>query len=62
MSPLVYECSVWTFLRSVDGGVKHVAEQVAPKAWVPLVAPASGDPALEMNPRNTDARYALGMS
>ncbi len=46
MVQLVYHDSVWAVLGSVDGHATHIAEQVATKAWVPLVAPISADPTL----------------
>lgn len=46
MVRLVYEDSVWAVLGSVTGDATHVAEQVATKARVPLLAPVSADPTL----------------
>jgi len=46
MVRLVYDDSVWAVLGSVNGDATHIAEQVVTKAWVPLVAPISGDPTL----------------
>ncbi len=46
MVRLVYDDSVWAVLGSVNGDATHIAEQVATKAWLPLVAPVSADPTL----------------
>jgi branched-chain amino acid transport system substrate-binding protein len=46
MVRLAYDDSVWVVLGAVGGDATHIAEQVATKAWVPLVAPASTDPTL----------------
>jgi ABC-type branched-subunit amino acid transport system substrate-binding protein len=46
MVRLVYDDSVWAVLGSVDGAATHIAEQVATKARVPLIAPVSADPTL----------------
>jgi len=46
MVQLAYHDSAWAILGSVDGAATHVAEQVATKAWVPLLAPVSTDPTL----------------
>jgi len=46
MVKLAYEDKVWAVLGSVDGPNTHIAEQIATKAWVPLVAPTASDPTL----------------
>jgi branched-chain amino acid transport system substrate-binding protein len=46
MVKLVYEDSVWAVVGSVTGETTHIAEQVVTKVWLPLLAPASGDPTL----------------
>ncbi len=43
---LVYEEQVWALIGSVDGDSTHVAEQIATKARVPLIAPISSDSTL----------------
>jgi branched-chain amino acid transport system substrate-binding protein len=46
MIRLVYEDSVWAVIGSLDGTATHVAEQIATKAWLPLISPLSADPTL----------------
>lgn len=43
---LVYEDSVWAIVGGLDGETTHIAEQIATKAWVPLISPVSADPTL----------------
>lgn len=43
---LVYEDGVAAILGGPDAASTHVAEQVATKAWLPLVAPVASDPSL----------------
>lgn len=46
MIKLVYRDSVWAVIGSIDGDVTHIAEQIATKAWLPLLSPISADPTL----------------
>jgi branched-chain amino acid transport system substrate-binding protein len=46
MIKLVYQDSVWAVIGSIDGNATHVAEQIATKAWLPLISPISADPTL----------------
>lgn len=43
---LVYADRVWAVVGGPDGASSHVAEQLATKAWVPMVAPLASDPSL----------------
>jgi len=43
---LVYRDSVWAVIGSSNGAATHIAEQIATKAWVPLLSPVSADPTL----------------
>ncbi len=43
---LVYGDRVWALIGGPDGASTHVAEQLATKAWVPMVAPLASDPSL----------------
>lgn len=43
---MVFEDRVWALIGGPDGGTTHVAQQVATKAHLPLVAPVSSDPSL----------------
>jgi ABC-type branched-subunit amino acid transport system substrate-binding protein len=43
---LVFEDRVWAIIGGPDGNTTHVAQQVATKAHLPLIAPASSDPSL----------------
>jgi branched-chain amino acid transport system substrate-binding protein len=40
---MAYEQHVWAILGAIDGASAHLAEQVALKAWVPLVTSGSTD-------------------
>ncbi len=40
---LAYEDSVWVILGTLDGHHTHLAELIAAKAWVPVVAPWTSD-------------------
>jgi branched-chain amino acid transport system substrate-binding protein len=40
---MAYEQRVWAILGAIDGASAHIAEQVALKAWVPLVSSGSTD-------------------
>ncbi len=46
MISLAYRDSVWAVIGSVDGDATHIAEQIATKAWLPLLSPLSADPTL----------------
>jgi len=46
MIKLVYQDSVWGVIGSIDGNATHIAEQIATKAWLPLLSPISADPTL----------------
>ncbi|MCB0284441.1 MAG: ABC transporter substrate-binding protein [Calditrichaeota bacterium] len=46
MIKLVYEDSVWAVIGSINGEATHIAEQIATKAWLPLISPISADPTL----------------
>jgi branched-chain amino acid transport system substrate-binding protein len=46
MIKLVYQDSVWAVIGSIDGDATHIAEQIATKAWLPLLSPLSADPTL----------------
>ncbi len=46
MIKLVYQDSVWAVIGSLDGDATHIAEQIATKAWVPLLSPLCSDPTL----------------
>ncbi len=43
---MVFEDRVWALIGGPDGATTHVAQQVATKAHLPLVAPVSSDPSL----------------
>jgi branched-chain amino acid transport system substrate-binding protein len=43
---LVYQDSVLAIIGSLDGNTTHIAEQIATKAWIPLLSPLSADPTL----------------
>ena len=43
---MVFEDRVWALIGGPDGEATHVAQQVATKAHLPLIAPASSDPSL----------------
>jgi ABC-type branched-subunit amino acid transport system substrate-binding protein len=43
---MVFEDRVWALIGGPDGDTTHVAQQVATKAHLPLLAPASSDPSL----------------
>ncbi len=43
VTQMVYEDQVWAILGGIDGPTTHVAEQVATKAWLPIVCAASSD-------------------
>lgn len=43
---MVFEDRVWTVIGGPDGDTTHVAQQVATKAHLPLIAPVSSDPSL----------------
>jgi branched-chain amino acid transport system substrate-binding protein len=43
---LVYEDSVVAIIGSTNGNSTHIAEQIAAKAWIPLLSPISADPTL----------------
>jgi len=43
---LVFEDNAWALIGGPDGATTHVAQQVATKAHIPLVAPVSSDPSL----------------
>ncbi len=46
MIKLVYHDSVWAVIGALDGTTTHIAEQIATKAWIPLLSPISADPTL----------------
>jgi ABC-type branched-subunit amino acid transport system substrate-binding protein len=43
---MVFEDRVWAIIGGPDGETTHVAQQVATKAHLPLIAPVSSDPSL----------------
>jgi branched-chain amino acid transport system substrate-binding protein len=43
---MVFEEGVWALIGGPDGETTHVAQQVATKAHLPLIAPLSSDPSL----------------
>jgi ABC-type branched-subunit amino acid transport system substrate-binding protein len=43
---MVFDDRVWALIGGPDGETTHVAEQVATKAHLPLIAPVSSDPSL----------------
>jgi branched-chain amino acid transport system substrate-binding protein len=43
---MVFENRVWALIGGPDGKTTHVAQQVATKAHLPLIAPVSSDPSL----------------
>ena len=43
---MVFEDMVWALIGGPDGETTHVAQQVATKAHLPLIAPVSSDPSL----------------
>ena len=43
---MVFEDRVWAVIGGPDGETTHVAQQVATKAHLPLIAPVSSDPSL----------------
>jgi branched-chain amino acid transport system substrate-binding protein len=43
---MVFEDRVWALIGGPDGETTHVAQQVATKAHLPLIAPVSSDPSL----------------
>jgi len=43
---LVFDDRAWAIIGGPDGGSTHIAQQVATKAHIPLVAPVSSDPTL----------------
>ncbi len=43
---MVFEDRVWALIGGPDGDTTHVAQQVATKAFLPLIAPVSSDPSL----------------
>jgi branched-chain amino acid transport system substrate-binding protein len=43
---MVFEDRVWALIGGPDGDTTHVAQQVATKAHLPLIAPVSSDPSL----------------
>jgi branched-chain amino acid transport system substrate-binding protein len=46
MIKLVYQDSVLAVIGSINGIETHIAEQIATKAWLPLLSPISADPTL----------------
>jgi branched-chain amino acid transport system substrate-binding protein len=46
MIKLAYQDSVLAVIGSVNGDATHIAEQIATKAWLPLLSPVSADPTL----------------
>ena len=43
---MVFDDRVWALIGGPDGETTHVAQQVATKAHLPLIAPVSSDPSL----------------
>ncbi len=43
---LVFEDQAWAMIGGPDGASTHIAQQVATKAHIPLIAPVSSDPTL----------------
>jgi ABC-type branched-subunit amino acid transport system substrate-binding protein len=43
---MVFEDRVWALIGGPDGETTHVAQQIATKAHLPLIAPVSSDPSL----------------
>jgi len=43
---LVFEDRAWALIGGPDGASTHVAQQIATKAHIPLIAPVSSDPSL----------------